>query len=181
MYQHQNLCLNTYTKILNFDTMAITDPFLSKTSVLGLAERVALSPPPQVFDLSETTVNFDIVGSGNQNANAAFEVPSQTADLTILRNLNNIGLFCSFLFTTKNLNGYGSSFDLFAFGSVSHISGTTASKSLIIPIFATSFSGSGFSNLFVYGNHGGSIKLKITSSTATISITLRQFSEQRIK
>ena len=130
-----------------------------------------------MFDLSETTVNFDIVGGGNQNANAAFEVPSQTADLTILRNLNNIGLFCSFLFTTKNLN----SLDLFAFGSVSHISGTTASKSLIIPIFAVSFSGSGFSNLSLYGNHGGSIKLKITSSKATISITLRQFSEERIK
>ena len=159
--------------------METTDPFLSKTSVLGLAERVALSPP--VFDLSETTVNFDIVGGGNQNANAAFEVPSQTADLTILRNLNNIGLFCSFLFTTKNLNGYDSSLDLFAFGSVSHISGTTASKSLIIPIFAVSFSGSGFSNLSLYGNHGGSIKLKITSSKATISITLRQFSEERIK
>lgn len=105
-----------------------------------------------MFDLSETTVNFDIVGGGNQNANAAFEVPSQTADLTILRNLNNIGLFCSFLFTTKNLNGYDSSLDLFAFGSVSHISGTTASKSLIIPIFAVSFSGSGFSNLSLYGN-----------------------------
>lgn len=134
-----------------------------------------------MFDLSETTVNFDIVGGGNQNANAAFEVPSQTADLTILRNLNNIGLFCSFLFTTKKLNGYDSSLDLFAFGSVSHISGTTASKSLIIPIFAVSFSGSGFSNLSLYGNHGGSIKLKITSSKATISITLRQFSEERIK
>ena len=159
--------------------MATTDPFLSKTSVLGLAERVALSPP--VFDLSETTANFDIVGSGNQNANAAFEVQPQTADLTILRNLNNIGLFCSFLFTTKNLNGYGSSFDLFAFGSVSHISGTTASKSLIIPIFAVSFSGSSFSNLSLYANHGGTIKLSITSSKATILINLRQFSEERIK
>lgn len=134
-----------------------------------------------MFDLSETTANFDIVGNTNQTASASFEVPSQTADLTILRNLNNIGLFCSFLFTTKNLNGYGTSLDLFAFGSVSRISGTTTLKSLIIPIFAVSFSGSSFSNLSLYANHGGIIKLSITSSKATILINLRQFSEQRIK
>ena len=82
--------------------MATTDPFLSKTSVLGLAERVALSPP--VFDLSETTANFDIVGSGNQNANAAFEVQPQTADLTILRNLNNIGLSLFWTFAAQAIN-----------------------------------------------------------------------------
>lgn len=134
-----------------------------------------------MFDLSETTANFDIMGNTNQTASASFEVPSQTADLILLCNLNNIGLFCSFLFTTKNLNGYSSSLDLFAFGSVSHISGTTASKSLIIPIFAVSFSGSSFSNLSLYANHGGTIKLIITSSKATIVITLRQFSEERIK
>ena len=46
MYQHQNLCFDTYTKILNFDTMA-TDNFLTTKSVLGLAERVVNCPPPR--------------------------------------------------------------------------------------------------------------------------------------
>ena len=38
---------NTYTKILNFDTMA-TDNFLTTKSVLGLAERVVMCPPRDI-------------------------------------------------------------------------------------------------------------------------------------
>ena len=44
--QSKKFWFNTYTKILNFGTMA-TDPFLTTKSILGLAERVVTCPPPK--------------------------------------------------------------------------------------------------------------------------------------